>query len=146
MNGFRAMGRVLASGTKQTATRLWWWQAARDLTGTQRAGSVVLRSAGTLLIAWFAGGTLWFLGWLPWVLPSVWFVCVGIFASTELGVEDTEPLPSPTESPYCEDEAAGQELAVEKGFIGKAPVVRIQDPNNPARTHLVWLDPKAGRS
>lgn len=138
MNGFRVMGRVFVSGSKQTAYQLWWWQAARGETGGHRVGQVILRAFGTVAIAWFGGGTMWALGVVQYVLPAVWFVSVGVFADIEVGTD--QALPSPTEDPYCEEEDAGQEVVVEKGRIGKAQVVRIQDPNNPARTHLVWLD------
>lgn len=144
MNGFRVMGRVLVSGTKQTAIRWWWYQAARDLTGSKRAGSVTLRGAGSLLIAWFGGGTLWALGALGYVLVAGWFVAIGVLAEVDVGTDLA--LPSPTESPSFEDEEADQGVEVRKGRIGKAQVLRIPDPNNPARTHLVWLDQKAGGS
>lgn len=142
MNGFRVMGRVLVSGTKQTVIRWWWYQAARDLTGKQRAGAVTLRGAGSLLIAWFGGGTLWALGVLGYALVAGWFVSVGVLADVEVGTDLA--LPSPTEDPSLEYEEAGQEVEVKVGKLGKAPVIRFQDPNNPARTHLVWLDRKAG--
>jgi hypothetical protein len=139
MNGFRVMGRVFVSGTKQTAIRWFWWQAAREMTGSKRAGQATLRAFGALAIAWFGGGTLWALGVLWYVLAAVWFVAVGAFAEIEVGTD--QALPSPTDAPLFEDEEPGQSVVVEKGRIGKAPVLRIDDPLNPARTHLVWLDP-----
>lgn len=144
MSGFRVMGRVLASGTKQTAWRLWWYQGAMSQTGSKRASAVILRCFGSLAVLWFAGGTLLVLGWLWYVLPAVWFVSVGVLADVEVGPDLA--LPSPTDAPLFEDEEPGQDVVVEKGRIGKAQVLRIDDPNNPARTHLVWLDPKAGGS
>lgn len=141
MNGFRVMGRVMWSGTTNTAWRLWWYQAAKSQEGSNRVSAVVLRAFGSVLILWFAGGTLWALGVLPYVLVAGWFVSVGAFAEIEVGTD--QALPSPTEAPLVEDEEAGQEVVVEKGRIGKAPVVKIHDPNNPARTHLVWLDQSA---
>jgi hypothetical protein len=141
VNGFRVMGRVLASGTKQTLIRLWQWQSAQEMTGSKRAGQASMRAVGSLCIAWFAGGTLWALGLLWYVLAAGWFVAVGVFADIEVGTDLA--LPSPTEEEWGEDEEAGQELEVTTGRIGKAPVARIQDPHNPARTHLVWLDRKA---
>jgi hypothetical protein len=137
MNGFRVMGRVLANGTKNTAWRIWWYQAALAMEGSKRASAVVLRAFGSLLLVWFLGGTLLVLGWLWYVLAAGWFVAVGVFADIEVGTD--QALPSPTDDPYCADEDAGQGVVVEKGRIGKAPVLRIQDPKDPARTHLVWL-------
>lgn len=138
MNGFRVMGRVMWSGTTNTAWRLWWYQAAKAETGGKRATLAATRAIGTTAIVWFGGGTLWALDALPYVIPAGWFIAVGVFA--EVGVEDTEPLPSPTDNPSLEYEEAGQGLEVRKGKLGKRDVLRIPDPNNPARTHLVWLD------
>lgn len=138
MNGFRVMGRVMWSGTANTAWRLWWYQAAKAETGGKRAGLVATRAAGTVAVLWFGGGTLWALGALPYVLPAGWFVAVGVFADVEVGTD--QALPSPTEAPPLEDEEAGQELEIEKGRIGKARVLKVRDPRDPARTHLVWLD------
>lgn len=73
------MGRVFASGTKQTAIQWWWYQAARGETGGHRLGQVVLRAFGTVAIVWFAGGVMWALGVLQYVLPAIWFVAVGVF-------------------------------------------------------------------
>jgi hypothetical protein len=137
MNGFRVMGRVIASGTMQTARRWFWWQAARDLTGAQRAGTVAMRLVGMLCLAGFGTGFLWALGIIWYVLVAGWFVCIGVFADLEVGTDLA--LPSPTDDPYLEDEEADQEVVVERGRIGKAPVLKVHDPKNPAMTHLVWL-------
>lgn len=144
MTGLKVIGRVLWSGTRNTLWQLWWYQAAYALEGRQRAGAVVLRAFGTLLILWLIGGTLFFLGWLWYVLPMAWFASASILADEMVGTDLA--LPSPTEEEWGEDEDAGQDVVMEQTRIGKAPVLKFEDPNNPARTHLVWLEPKKGRS
>lgn len=79
MSGLTIIGRVLARGSHQTVIRWWWYQAARNLTGTQRMGQVTLRALGTLCIVWFGGGVLWALGALQYVLPVVWFTCAAVW-------------------------------------------------------------------
>lgn len=138
MTGIRIIGRVLWSGTKATAWRIWWYQGALALEGRHRVKAVIARLIGTVALTWFIGGTLLYLGWLPYTVPMLWFVSAAVLGDDQ----DQDPLPSPTEDPYLEDEDAGQSVAVQKGRIGKADVLRIEDPNNSARTHLVWLDQK----
>ncbi len=141
MTGSRVMGRVMWSGTKNTLWRIWWYQGALSQEGSKRASTIILRSFGSLLLIWFVGGTLLVLGVLPYVLAATWFVSAGLCADEPIGTD--QALPSPTEAPLFEEEEAGQSVAVEKGRIGKAPVLKIDDPNNPSRTHLVWLDQTA---
>jgi hypothetical protein len=97
VSGFGIIGRVLWTGTKNTAWRIWWWQAAYALEGRQRAGGVVLRFFGSLALAWFAGGVLWVTGALPYVLPMVWFVSAGILGgdSDEAVVDGGESAERP---------------------------------------------------
>lgn len=96
MSGLGIIGRVLWTGTKNTAWRLWWWQAAYDLEGRQRAGGVVLRFIGSLCIVWFGGGILWALGALPYVPPVLWFVCAAVWGGDqdEVVEEDAASRPS----------------------------------------------------
>lgn len=95
MNGFKIIGEVLWRGSGRTLYCLWWYQAARGETGTQRASQVVLRVFGTMALIWFGGGLMWALGALQYVLPMVWFVCAGILGGdsdevTADGGESTE--------------------------------------------------------
>lgn len=88
MSGLGIIAMVLLRGTKVTSRKFGNWISASDLEGAQRAGGVTLRIVGSICLVWFAGGMLWALDALQYVLPAVWFAFAAVWGGDTNEDED----------------------------------------------------------
>jgi hypothetical protein len=102
MTGPKIIMWVLGTGTRNVFVQLGRWHGGVGLEGSQRAGGVILRFVGSLLILWFAGGVLWAVGVLQYAALMTWFVTACIFGGDAEDVLGDDPEEVEPELPVVE--------------------------------------------